>query len=64
MVSSIRKFNFNFTYFKVIIVTSSISDEDREKALSYSFVHGYINKPLNWIKNSAFKYLKTKLILV
>jgi CheY-like chemotaxis protein len=35
---------------KVIIVTSSISDEDREKALSYSFVHGYINKPLKCLE--------------
>ena len=41
---------------KVIIVTSSISDEDREKALSYSFVYGYINKPLKCLE------LKTVLL--
>jgi hypothetical protein len=30
---------------KVIIVTSSISDEDRRKSHGLSFVHGHINKP-------------------
>jgi len=38
----------------VIIVTSSISDEDREKAMNYPFVQGYITKPLKGLelKNS------------
>jgi hypothetical protein len=32
-----------------------------EKALSYSFVHGYINKPLKCLElKTVFKYLKTK----
>jgi CheY-like chemotaxis protein len=35
---------------KVIIVTSSMSDEDREKAMDYSFVEGYINKPLKGLE--------------
>lgn len=35
---------------KVIIVTSSISDEDREKTMIYPFVYGYINKPLKGVE--------------
>lgn len=35
---------------KVIIVTSSISDEDRKKTLTYPFVQGYINKPLKGLE--------------
>jgi CheY-like chemotaxis protein len=34
----------------VIIVTSSISDEDREKAMNYPFVQGYITKPLKGLE--------------
>ena len=35
---------------KVIIVTSSISDEDRERTMTYPFVQGYINKPLKGLE--------------
>ena len=35
---------------KVIIVTSSISDEDRERTMAYPFVKGYINKPLKGLE--------------
>ena len=32
---------------KIFIVTSSDRDEDRDKALGYSFVKGYLQKPLD-----------------
>jgi len=32
---------------KIFIVTSSDRDEDRDKALSYTFVKGYLQKPLD-----------------
>lgn len=35
---------------KVIILTSSISDEDREKTIAYPFVYGYVNKPLKGLE--------------
>jgi CheY-like chemotaxis protein len=35
---------------KVIIVTSSISDEDRAKTMTYPFVYGHINKPLKGLE--------------
>jgi CheY-like chemotaxis protein len=35
---------------KVIIVTSSISDEDRKKTIAYPFVYGYINKPVKGLE--------------
>ena len=34
-------------YTKIFIVSSSQMPEDRERALSYKFVTGYIEKPLN-----------------
>jgi CheY-like chemotaxis protein len=35
---------------KVIILTSSISDEDERKVMNYPFVQGYINKPLKGLE--------------
>lgn len=37
---------------RIVILTSSTSDMDREKALDYSFVKDYIIKPLNQNKIS------------
>ncbi|MEZ7505132.1 response regulator [Flavobacterium sp. Arc2] len=42
-LENLNSFSHNL---KVIIVTSSISDEDREKTMIYPFVKEYINKPL------------------
>ena len=35
---------------KVVIVTSSISEEDRKKTMAYPFVYGHINKPLKGLE--------------
>ena len=35
---------------KVIMLTSSISKEDKSKAATYNFVHGYLSKPLDKFK--------------
>jgi CheY-like chemotaxis protein len=47
VLESLKSISHNL---KVIIVTSSISDEDKEKAMNYSFVQGYINKPLKGLE--------------
>ena len=39
-------YNYFFTSIKLYIVTSSLNDRDMEKAFSYSFLTGYIGKPL------------------
>ncbi|WPR71920.1 response regulator [Flavobacterium sp. NG2] len=38
--------NLNSTELKVIIVTSSISEDDKAKTMGYSFVLDYMNKPI------------------
>jgi CheY-like chemotaxis protein len=35
---------------KVVIVTSSISEEDRKKTMAYPFVYGHISKPLKGLE--------------
>jgi CheY-like chemotaxis protein len=47
VLESLKSISHNL---KVIIVTSSISDEDREKAMDYPFVQGYITKPLKGLE--------------
>lgn len=42
----LRELNSFSHTLKVIIVTSSISDQDKSEAVAYPFVLGYINKPL------------------
>jgi len=46
VLENLNSFSHNL---KVVIVTSSISDEDREKTTIYPFVKGYINKPLKGV---------------
>lgn len=46
----LEKLNSFSPHLKVIVVTSSISDVDREKTLIYPFVQGYINKPLKGLE--------------
>ncbi|UQD55259.1 response regulator [Flavobacterium sp. K5-23] len=43
LLERLNSFSHNL---KVVIVTSSISDGDREKAMVYPFVQGYMNKPI------------------
>ena len=41
--------------FPIFIVSSSLDESDKEKAASYKFVKGYINKPINKEKIKKLK---------
>ncbi|SFB38528.1 response regulator [Algoriphagus aquimarinus] len=42
---------------KVIMLTSSISEEDKNRAASYNSVYGYISKPLDMDKCNEIKQI-------